>query len=805
MKKTDISRFHDEDIADSSIAVKGTKGFFSVILKFLTTVLLIFVLAGVVVGISLGVYLFSLASQPTGIDLQSEKIQLTTFLYYTDKDGKTHEFDRLHDTMNSVWCDFDKIPQTMKDAMVAIEDKRFYDHDGVDWVRTAGAVLNLSSGESSYGGSTLTQQLIKNISGDNEVSITRKLNEIFRALNLEREYSKDEILEAYLNIVNFGSGCQGVQAAAELYFGKDIADCTVAECAAIAGITQNPAAYTPLVYPENNKERRETVIQAMYDQNMISKEEFDKAMKESENMKFVGKIDTDEDNEDDEDNIPNWFVEAMSRDLIEDLQQTLNLSEEMAKKKLYTGGLKVYTTMDKELQEFAEDYLLNISTPYDPNMEIATVVMGLDGRVLASVGSRNEKEGMFVWDRANMSYLQPGSSIKPVCVYPLAIEKDIYHFSSMVKDQPIEQWEYKDGVWKSGPDNVYQQYLGEITLPDAIERSSNATAAQTMQLVTPKAAYDEAVNRLGFRHLSSEDAEILGALSLGGLNGGVTVREMAAAYQYMGNGGKYYKPYTYFYVTDSNGDVIIDNRENIPSQAYSKETATIMNRELHYNVVNNNPAHTSAGQARIDGWDILGKTGTTDSGKDHWFVGLSPYATCAVWTGYDTPASLSTSSFTHAVDIFHDIMAKYLSDKEAKEFELSDQVEQIPYCASTGLLAGSYCSNTFIGYYKPDNKPDYCSGWHGSSYSYNSDYNSSYNNSYSSTYDDYGDYSDDDEGDNDYTSDDGNDYTSDGGDYTSDGGDYTSDGGDYTSGGGDYTFDDGGGYSSDGGDSSATE
>lgn len=761
MKKTNINRYKNgrehSNIVHSNIAATGAKGFISIVWKIISTILLIFLISCLVVGISLGIYLFGLASQPTGIDLQSEKVQLTTFIYTYDKNGNPVEYQRIHDTEDRVWVDFDDIPQQMKDAMVAIEDKRFYDHSGVDWVRTIGAILNLGSGESSYGGSTLTQQLIKNISGDNDVSITRKLNEIFRALNLERDFTKDEILEAYLNVVNFGSGRLGVQSAANLYFAKDIQDCSIAECAAIAGITQNPAAYNPLVNPDDNKVRRDTVIDAMYEQGMITKEEYAQAQKESENMTFVGYENNakEKENEDkNDDDIPNWYIEALYRDLQNDLQQELNLSEDAAERKIYTGGLKIYCAMDESLQTFAENYLLNVETPYDPNMEIATVVMGLDGRILATVGSREEKEGMLVWDRANTATFQPGSSIKPVCVYPLAIEKDIYHYSSLVKDQPIEQWTYSDGVWKSGPNNVYGSYLGEITLPDAIERSSNATAAQTMELVGAKNAYDQAINKMGFRNLSTEDAENLGALSLGGLNGGVTVREMAAAYQYMGNGGRYYKPYTYYYVTDNEDNVLIDNRENIPIQAYSEETASIMNRLLHYNVVNNNPSHTSAGQARIAGWDILGKTGTTDSDKDHWFVGLSPYATCAVWTGYDTPASISQSSFTHAVDIFHDLMEEYLKDKEEKEFTLSDNLETETYCASTGLLATSYCSNTFTGYYKPDNKPDYCSGYHSGYYSGGSNTSSDYYSNYSSN------YGDDDDDDDDYSSSSSDDYSS---------------------------------------------
>lgn len=753
-----INNQYNNRITPGSVAVAGTKGFFSLLWKTISTLFMILLVSGGIVAVAMCIYLYGLACQPTGIDLASEKMQQTSFVYIFNEENKPVEYQRLHGSENRVWVDMKDIPDAMIEAQVAIEDKRFYEHAGVDWVRTIGAILNLGS-DSSYGGSTITQQLIKNITGKNEVSLTRKLNEIFVALNLEKDYTKDEILEAYLNIVNYGSGCQGVQAAAHLYFAKDIKDCSIAECAAIAGVTQNPAAYNPLVYPENNKERRDIVIDVMYDQGKISKTEYDEAVKQSENMKFVGYENNEKEKEKEKQNATqeeytsNWYIEMMIRDLQRELVRELNISEEIAEHKIYSGGLKIYSAMDVEFQQYCEEYIQDVSTPYDPNCEIAMVMSGLDGRILATVGGREKKEQMLVWDRANIATLQPGSSIKPIVVYPLAVEKGTYHYSSMVKDQPIDKWRLSDeGYYISGPNNVYGSYLGEITLPDAIERSSNATAAQTMDLIGSKNAYNQAINKMYFRNLSTEDANNLGALSLGGLNGGVTVREMAAAYQYMGNGGKIYDTYTYYYVEDAAGNVIIDHREQIPTQAYSSQTATIMNRLLNYNVVNNNPAHTSAGQARISGWDILGKTGTTDSDKDHWFCGLSPYATCAVWTGYDTPSSLSQSTFSVAVNIFHDLMEKYLEDKEHKDYKLDKTLEKHEYCAYTGLLAGSYCSKTFTGYYKKDNVPEYCSGYHASYYSYNS-------NDYDDYYDSYSDEDEDEDEDEDTDTDD--DYSED--------------------------------------------
>lgn len=757
MRKTDISKFTEDSPQDNVAIVEKSlpRRCISMVWKIFSTILLILIISIVVVGISVGIYLLQLANQPTGIDLHASKLNLTSIIYVYDENNEPVEYDRLHSSENRIWVDLQDIPQSMLDAQVAIEDKRFYDHNGVDWTRTAGAVLSLAGGGDSYGGSTLTQQLIKNITNDNDVSITRKLNEIFRALNLEREYTKDEILEAYLNIVNYGAGCNGVQSAANLYFAKDIGDCSIAQCAAIAGITQNPSAYNPLEHPDANRERRETVLEAMYDQNMISKQEYEDALKESENMKFVGNYNNpmleDEEEEDDDDEVMNWYIDSMLKDLKVDLAQALNISEESASSKIYTEGLKIYCAMDEDMQNYAEQYVLDLDTPADPNLQTGVVMMDFNGRVIATVGSRDKKTQNLVWDRTVDSTLQPGSSIKPVIPYPMAIDEGKYNFSSYVKDEPIEKWaQDEDGEWYSGPNNSDLTYHHDILLPEAIERSLNAAAVQTLNLIGTKNAYNQAINKMGFKNLSSEDATNLGALSIGGMNGGVTVREMVAAYAYMGNGGKYYSPYTYYYVTDQNDNIIIDNREGMFIQAYSEETATIMNRLLHYNIIYNDPNHTAAYLAKIDNWDIIGKTGTTDYGLDHWFIGMSPYCVLGSWTGFDSPSAIQGNGYAERT--FHDLMAYYLSGREYKEYELSENVHAVSYCTSTGKLASSYCFDTKMGYYTDDNMPEYCSGYHG----YSSDYwNSSSSNWWSSSEDD-----DDDTSSDEYTSSGYGDYTS---------------------------------------------
>ncbi|MCD8026704.1 MAG: transglycosylase domain-containing protein [Clostridiales bacterium] len=729
-RETDISQYKEaaNELNLKAKRESGVKRFFKWLGKAIFTAVCVCLVAGLISGISLSVYIISLASEPTGIDLKAKSLNQTSFILVENSEtGEFEEYQTLYDTENRIWVDNQDIPQAMKDAVVAIEDKRFYEHNGVDWTRTASAVVNLFTGEDTYGGSTITQQLIKNITDDNEVSLTRKLREICKALKLENEYTKDQILEAYLNVVNFGNNCQGVESAAQLYFDKSITECSIAECAAIAGITQNPSQWNPLVYPENNKERRELVLSEMYDQGKITKDEYDEAMEESENMTFVGFQSDDDDEDEDDDYVQNWYIDELFYDLQEDLAVYYNISEDAAADKLYTEGLKIYCAMDVEMQEYIEQAALEVGVGTE--LELGSVLMDFDGRIIATVGSSHEKTQALVWDRARQSALQPGSTIKPVAVYPYAIDNGLLYYSSTIKDEPIDNYREVDGELVSGPTNAYSGYKGTMLLPDAIEYSSNATAVQAMVLIGgPSVAYEQVVTKMGFSHLTEEDAQITGALSIGGMNGGVTVREMAAAYTYMGNGGLYYEPYTYYYVTDSEDNIIIDNRDAVPKQAYSAETAAIMNRLLHYNMTYS--AHTNAAYARVDGWDIVGKTGTTNDDKDSWYCGLSPYGVMATWTGFDTPQTITGSNLQVATKFFSNVMGKYLEDKEEKEYSFPSDLIVAQYNQSTGLIVSTEnVSGRYVGYYTEDNMPSYGSAYYDDSNDYDSYNNYNYSSS----------------------------------------------------------------------------
>ena len=693
MRKTDISKYNL-----SSRTLNNIAGERSLLVKGLRTFGAIFLVNALIFSMIFMGYITSVASDRVEYDVRASKLQLTSMIYVMDESGKMKEYNKAYSSENRIWVDFNDIPQHMKDAIISIEDKRFYEHNGVDMIRTTGAVLNLLIGRGSYGGSTLTQQLVKNLTEESEVSITRKVKEIFRALNFERDFSKDEILEAYLNVVNFGNGCRGVQAAANTYFNKHIKDCSIAQCATIAGITQNPAAYNPFVYPENNQERRETVLREMFSQGRISQAEFDEATSESKSMTFEKRGGDGQESS----NVPvrNWYTEALFNDIINDLMEKYKINKTSAQDILFKQGLKIYCAVDEKAQAIAEKVIATDSLmPQDKNLELGYVMMDYDGRVLATIGSRAKKTGNMLFDRANFAKRQAGSCIKPISVYAPAIDMGLYNYASTVKDEPLPNFY---GKGKPGPNNWYKSFKGDVPLVWAIQQSANAPAAQVLQEITYQRSFDFLAKKLGFSHLDAEDRTSGGALSLGGLHGGVTVREMTAAFQIFGNGGMYNKPYTYFYVLDRNGKILLDNRDKIGTRAISSQSATIMNRLLRQVIV----AGTGRG-ADIDKWEVVGKTGTTNDDKDSWFVGLTPKAVAGIWTGYDSPKRIRETAY--AKRIWKEIMSRYLADKEPQPYKFDSNVKECEYCLSSGGIAvPGACPSTAVGYFANNNMPATC-------------------------------------------------------------------------------------------------
>lgn len=633
------------------------------------------------------------------VDISAYTLKQSSTVYYQDKtSGEWVELTKLHGVENRTLVSIDEIPKHVQDALISIEDERFESHHGVDWKSTAKAILGKLTGSSTRGGSTISQQVIKNTTGDNEVTIKRKVREIFRALRLEKNYSKDEILETYLNLVYFGNGCNGIEAAAESYFGKTVGELSIAEAASIVGITQFPYKYDPSRgdwYREQNKERQLTVLYKMHELGKISDEEYEQAKVEplvfSWDPGFVpsagvaSRVDTASSTEYD-----SYFVERMFNDIVADMHEQLGFDELVAKDLLYTGGYSIYCTVDPKVQSIVESVYadrnnLNYTSSKGQQLQSgATIIDNSTGNIVAVAGRVGEREGRFLLDYSTV-VRQCGSAIKPLSVYAPALDAGVITPASVIDDYPVEM--LNGSAW---PVNAYSGYRSIMTLQDAIRNSSNPTAVRTAIKLTLPASYAFMTENLGFTTLTNDDLTAAGALALGGLSKGVTTREMAAAYASFANGGVYTTPRTYTEVLDHNGNVILENKTEY-HVAMKESTAYAMN-ELLKNVVRNG---TGTG-ANFSGMTIAGKTGSTNSNNDRYFVGYTPYYTAAVWVGYDTPTRIVASG-NPAATLWKTFMSKVHANLPNKDFDVSsDGMVSVTVCTQTGLLASAGCPSQTV-------------------------------------------------------------------------------------------------------------
>ena len=628
------------------------------------------------------------------VDISAYTLKQSSTVYYQDKtSGEWVELTKLHGEENRTIVSIDDIPKYVRDALISIEDERFESHHGVDWKSTAAAIFGKITGSSTRGGSTITQQVIKNVTGDDEVTIKRKVSEIFRALRLEKNYSKDEILETYLNTVYFGNGCYGIEAAAEGYFGKTVGELTVAEAASIVGITQFPYKYDPARgdwYREQNKDRQLTVLYKMHELGKISDEEYEQA----KNQPLVFTWDADfvpsasvasRSDTASSTTYDSYFVERMFNDIVADMHEQLGYDESVAKDMLYTGGYSIYATVDPEIQSIVESVYadrnnLNYTSAKGEQLQSgATIIDNATGDIVAVAGRVGEREGRFLLDYSTV-VRQCGSAIKPLSVYAPALDAGVITPASVIDDYPVEM--LNGSAW---PVNAYSGYRSIMTLQDAIRNSSNPTAVRTAMKLTLPASYAFMTEKLGFTTLTNDDMTAAGALALGGLSKGVTTREMAAAYASFANGGVYTTPRTYTEVKDHNGNTILENKTE--SHVAMKESTAYAMNELLKNVVRNG---TGTG-ANFSGMTIAGKTGSTNSNNDRYFVGYTPYYTAAVWVGYDTPTRIVASG-NPAATLWKTFMSKVHANLPNKDFDVSSgDMVSVTVCTQTGLLASSYC------------------------------------------------------------------------------------------------------------------
>ena len=473
--------------------------FFSGLGKAILALIMIFGVVAVVCASVIGIYGYSVVHGDAVFDLDKEKYSQnqTSFLYgYKDSKKKNIvEIARLHGEENRVWINLDDINEYLPQAFISIEDERFQKHHGVDWKRVGGVIL--VSRNSGQGGSTITQQLIKNLTDENDVTFVRKFNEILSALNLEKHYSKDEIIEAYLNTIYLSHGCYGVKTAAETYFGKDVEDLNIAECACLAGITQYPSKYDPLIHPDNNRTRQLWILKKMNELGYISNDEYEEAknyeMVFTNSKNYKGsQVKEDKNRSKDKAKINSYYTDYVIDEVIKDLQK-MGYSAKKAKNMIYGGGLKIYCAIDFDVQESIEDVYENYRKMPDKTVQGACVVMNYKGRILGIVGGTGKKKANRVLNRASQSKRQPGSTIKPLSVYSPALEKslndpntDIF-WSTPTPDKPLmrlsngKMWPTNEGGGFSGKN---------VSVQVGLARSMNTISAQTLDKIGPSYSYD---------------------------------------------------------------------------------------------------------------------------------------------------------------------------------------------------------------------------------------------------------------------------------------------------------------------------
>ena len=596
--------------------------------RVLLTLLLIGVLCASFCGIAFAYYVHAYinpSAQETAKGIsQGLGLDLNSFIYnYDPETGAEQLYETIKGTENRIWVDSEEIPEDLKNAAVAIEDERFYKHHGVDWRRTLGAVRGWLLGGDQYGGSTITQQLIKNVTEDKDYSVKRKVNEIFRALALEKEIDdKDRILTMYLNTIYLGHTCYGVKTAATTYFGKDVSQLDLAECAALVGLTNNPSIYDPYNHPDRVKERQEATLGKMLELGMITQEEHDAAVAKELVYRPYEKY------QEEIGDPYTYFTDAVIQDVKKDLMEQKGYSEQVASNMINSGGLKIYATIDTNVQNildtvWADDSVFPNTEKYGERPQSAMVITDKQGNIKGIAGGRGEKNGKLDFSYATDAHRQPGSSFKPLSTYGPAMDKGIIVPTSTVYDKALRMgddgrpWPMNDGKMPTGK---------AMSIKSGITSSVNTIAVQVMNMLTPQASYDFLTQRLGFEDSlvgtrTNADGTVqsdidLAPLALGGLTDGVTVREMAGGFSTFINDGVFAGTRTYTKVLDSEGNVVLENNPGTELGFENVRTAYYM-----LDCMQAVTAYGTASGTTISGVETAGKTGTTTSNTDIWFCG----------------------------------------------------------------------------------------------------------------------------------------------------------------------------------------
>ena len=671
-------------------------------LRVLGTLLLVMLCTGVILCCFGAVYIKTVIVPIADLSLDDFQLGENSVMYYQDKEsGEYKELTTLLTTTSSIWVDYDQMPENLVNATIAIEDKRFWSHPGVDWRRTGRAVLDMFTGKDISGGSTITQQLIKNLTDYNETTVKRKVTEIVRALRFTQNNSKTDTVTWYLNIIPLGSGCEGVGAASYAYFGKPVSELSLAECASLIAITNNPSKYGPYspakvknsegevwTAKQWNKWRQENILYEMLDQGLISQAEYDQAI--AEELVFVRA-----ENEETPQTVYSWYEETVISDVKKDLMAQYDISESRASQLLSRGGLRIYTCIDPDIQAMAEAiYTDRANLNYTSGSGVAmqssiTILDNATGNVVAIVGQFGEKTKNLLSNYANTSQRQPGSAIKPLSVYAPGLELDLISPISVVDDYPYDARNGSGWPINSGA----ARYKGLTTIRSALTNSINTIAVRVLSdKVTPQISFNFVQDRfhINLEAAIQQNGEIksdidVAPLAMGGLTKGVSTRDMAEAYATFPNNGVYTESRTYTRVEDSNGNVILENE--VVKEPVIKDTTAYYINSMLTDVVQKG---TAAGYA-ISGMTAAGKTGTTSENFDRWFVGYTPYYTAAVWTGYPKNEKMRTQG-NPALILWKKVMTQVHQDLPNKKFPVPSGLVSVKYCLDSGLQVSEFCA-----------------------------------------------------------------------------------------------------------------
>ncbi len=700
-----------ENKKQTPIWLKIVKGVLRFIGRGLITLLSVIIISGCIIGCVLATVILGMVDDAQVVDLDQLELSYTTIIYTKNTDTGVFEEDtKLYgDNGKLIWADYNEMPSYLIDATVAAEDKRFWQHQGVDFARTIQATLGFLSGGDMGGGSTITQQLIKNVTGEKDVRIDRKVKEIFNALALEKKYSKEQILEAYLNVIALGYNTCGVQAAANMYYDKDVSELTLNECVGLIAVTNNPSIYEPFGHPLNNMERRKYIYGEMLEVGYISRAEYDTLINE-EIATSKGQVSDTGGSK-----YMSWAIDYVINDVKQGLMDEYGWDGATAEYNIYNGGYRIYATIDNRIQDIMEEYYEDVdSFPKVRNKEqpdSAMVILNFDGEVMGIVGGKGEKQGSRLYNIASDGKRHIGSTIKPISSYALAIENDLITYSTVITDEPI----YKAGettgstTFKTNwPVNYYSGYMGDVTVDYAVQRSVNTIPVKLVTLLTPRTVFDFLTQKLHITSLvetGSDNDVAIAPMSLGSLTIGISPIELAGAYQMIGNGGLYIKPHSYTEVLDSEGAVIL-KADTAPERVISAETATILNKLCQRVVTGPNGTGTTA---KIPGYTVAGKTGSSSENYDLWFAGMTPQYLGVVWLGYkDRMKEIFYNTYPTPI-IWKGVMQKVMEGEDPSvTFPESSNVVSATYCTKSGDLAGSACTSTATGWYKKTNMPGTC-------------------------------------------------------------------------------------------------